>query len=795
MAHQTAHKLEDKPRTNDVFVNEDIDFAGMLLSDLTLKGLHRSGFRKPSPIQLKAIPLGRCGFDLIVQAKSGTGKTCVFTIIALEMLLLQSRSLQVLILAPTREIAVQIKHVIESVGSEMKGLKVHSFIGGLPFEEDKTNLRHCHVAVGSPGRVKHLIENGFLKTDNIRLFVLDEADKLMEPSFQKDINYIFSLLPTNKQMIASSATYPDELDVFLSRYMRSPTHVSPGPDGPVLLGLKQFVSIVRPHLNTMVQVKYKTKELLRILTSVPFRQCLIFSNYQTRAQSICNHLKSLGWAAISVTGEQDQHHRLEAVASLRDFRCRILLSTDLTARGIDAANVNLVINLDIPYNGATYLHRIGRAGRYGSHGIAISLVADDRELLQFRKMLGTVGNSVRVSKLPSDEIPEDLWNCDKSNFEDVYGIIPEIAEDNESNFVQDSAGRSKKNGAIKKEIGKNKKKLSKVKRPDEKKLHEEATDESVTKLVNQIDDMHLSVNEKKIVTPTVVGDEVLCALATCLTQEKTSEFKLETYENLVQDLGNFSDSVNTETTSCSPRKIANVVAEIEMSRNLSDIIEQDIRLNIKKLKEDTEGWKVEDLVRHLADGLPWPVSEENTSNLQQDKIVTSDLSAVEDEDTVKLETSSEKKFKPLSLEGSDTDSDSSSESDDDGNISDNVSSDDQISPESDASFTWPEYSDHTTSVSGSEHYRDNLCSQWNYNDQSFNYADYYSYPEYPSYSDYYTWRTNWEADANDVDLYDSNVCGYENDRYRYYNMWRMQLKQMKQYIQYTEYCKYMFRKH
>ncbi|KDR23297.1 putative ATP-dependent RNA helicase DDX20 [Zootermopsis nevadensis] len=425
MARQIAHVLEDKPRTQDVFINEDIDFTGMLLSELTLKGLYKSGFRKPSPIQLKAVPLGRCGFDLIVQAKSGTGKTCVFTIVALEMLHVESQCLQVLVLAPTREIAIQIKQVMKDVGSEMKGLKVHSFIGGLPFEEDRQKLQHCHIAVGAPGRVKHLIEKGCLKTDNIRLFVLDEADKLMEPSFLKDINYIFSVLSGNKQMIALSATYPGELDVFLSRYMRCPTRVSPGPGGPVLLGLRQFVSVVRPHLNTMVQIKYKVQELLRILSSVPFRQCLIFSNYQTRAQSICNHLKALGWAAIWLTGGQDQHDRLEAVASLREFRCRVLLSTDLTARGIDAENVNLIINLDIPHSGATYLHRIGRAGRYGSHGIAVSLVADGKELAQFRKVLGTIGESMSVAKLPSDVIPTDLWHCDISSLEEVQGIASE----------------------------------------------------------------------------------------------------------------------------------------------------------------------------------------------------------------------------------------------------------------------------------------------------------------------------------------------------------------------------------
>ena len=150
-----------------------------------------------------------------MRAKSGTGKTLVFSIIALEMLDVEVSSVQALILAPTREIAVQISEVFSSVGSEIKGLKVQVFIGGIPIDNDKKKLNNCHVAVGAPGRIRHLIDKGLLNVENVRLFVLDEADKLMETSFQKDINYIFSKLPLNKQVIASSATYFGDLETFL----------------------------------------------------------------------------------------------------------------------------------------------------------------------------------------------------------------------------------------------------------------------------------------------------------------------------------------------------------------------------------------------------------------------------------------------------------------------------------------------------------------------------------------------------------------------------------------------------
>nr|CAD7602691.1 unnamed protein product [Timema genevievae] len=414
-----------------------------------LKGLHKSGFKKPSPIQLKAIPLGRCGLDLVMQAKSGTGKTCVFTILALEMLI-NTPSLQVLILAPTREIAVQITHVIRDIGQCIKGMKVESFIGGLPYHEDVKKVEGCQIAVGAPGRIKHLIEAGCMKTDLVRLFVMDEADKLMDDTFVKDINYIFWKLPDNKQMIAASATYPNSLEKAVSCYMRTPTHVSPNYDGPVLLGLRQFVMVVPAHANVAAQVKIKIERLMELLSSVTFQQCVVFSNYQTRAESICNRLNANGWPAMSITGSQDQYARLKAITCLREFRCRVLLSTDLTSRGIDAENVNLIVNFDVPYSGTTYLHRIGRAGRYGSHGISITLVAEDKELLEFQQMLGLIGgNSMSIARLSRESLKKDLWQCDYSLLKSVHGIVKtaecshENNEDVENNMSQKESKSSK----------------------------------------------------------------------------------------------------------------------------------------------------------------------------------------------------------------------------------------------------------------------------------------------------------------------------------------------------------------
>ncbi|XP_076750054.1 uncharacterized protein LOC143422948 [Xylocopa sonorina] len=418
MSHIIAHDINKKSRTEDIRVQEDVTFFQMGFSQAILDGLSACGFQRPSPIQLEAIPLGRCGFDLIVRAKSGTGKTLVFCIIALEMIDVQVSSVQVLILAPTREIAVQIAQVFSCVGCEIKGLKVEVFIGGIAIDSDKKKLSNCHIAVGAPGRIKHLIDKGFLKVDHVRLFVLDEADKLMEISFQKDINYIFSKLPLSKQVIASSATYPGDLEMFLQTYMCSPVPVSSDNNEPILIGLRQFVTVVSSHPNPMRQVQIKVDELMKIFSEIPFKQSLVFSNYQTRAESVCNRINSMGFPATYIAGNQDMNKRLKAINKLKSFECRIMVTTDLTARGIDADNVNLVVNLDLPVDAPTYLHRIGRAGRYGSHGISITIIAKN-ELETLQRLLAFVGGKhFYILKLPS-KYP-DIWDTPSSKFEKFY---------------------------------------------------------------------------------------------------------------------------------------------------------------------------------------------------------------------------------------------------------------------------------------------------------------------------------------------------------------------------------------
>ncbi|NXC15284.1 DDX20 helicase, partial [Corythaeola cristata] len=404
---------EGRFRTRDVLVpGGPADFGSLLLSAPVLAGLEAAGFHRPSPVQLKAIPLGRCGLDLIVQAKSGTGKTCVFSTVALDAVLLESPATQILILAPTREIAVQIHAVITTIGIKMEGLECHVFIGGTPLNQDKTRLKKCHIAVGSPGRIKQLIELDYLDTASIRLFILDEADKLLEEgSFQEQINWIYSSLPANKQMLAVSATYPESLANALTRYMREPTFVRLNPTDPSLLGLKQYYKIVNSHPLPHKTFEEKTQHLQELFSKIPFNQALVFSNLHSRAQHLAEILTSRGFPAECISGNMDQNQRLDAMAKLKQFHCRVLISTDLTSRGIDAEKVNLVINLDVPLDWETYMHRIGRAGRFGTLGLSVTYCCRGEE----ENMMMKIARKCNLQLLP---LPEPIPPGMMDQFED-----------------------------------------------------------------------------------------------------------------------------------------------------------------------------------------------------------------------------------------------------------------------------------------------------------------------------------------------------------------------------------------
>ncbi|XP_066975045.1 LOW QUALITY PROTEIN: probable ATP-dependent RNA helicase DDX20 [Macrobrachium rosenbergii] len=428
MAQRKAHIIDDRERTVDIQTEENVDFRSMYLSEHVLNGLKASGFERPSPIQLAAIPLGRCGLDMVVQAKSGTGKTCVFAVVALEMISVSASTTQVLILTPTREIAVQVTQVISAIGCKIQGLRISTFIGGLHLSLDKAKLKCCHIAVGTPGRITQLIEMGLLRLDNVRLFVLDEADQLLTGQFADGIAQIASGLPLNKQVLALSATYTEDVAKVAEGLMRTPNHVRLGKESPALIGIGQFVKLLPYHHQPHRRQQIKLEELMNILCTVTFNQCLVFSNSQLRAESLCNQLRSAGWPAAFLTGGQAQQDRLVALDALCSYKCRVLVSTDLSARGLDSEHVNLVVNLDLPRDHATYLHRIGRAGRFGSRGNAVTLVTEGDEW-QVIRAIATLAN-VRIALLRGD-LTSDITSKEEENQE----FVDFLSDDDFENYL------------------------------------------------------------------------------------------------------------------------------------------------------------------------------------------------------------------------------------------------------------------------------------------------------------------------------------------------------------------------
>lgn len=397
MTRRIAHKLETQWRSQDVLQSEDENatFEEFLLSKQLLSGLRKSGFVRPSPIQLRAIPLGLCGFDMVVQAKSGTGKTCVFSVLTLQAVNVSQNAVQVLILAPTREIAIQSCDTVCCLGCDMPELRAYAFIGGVPIKEDLQKLTRCHVAVGTMGRLLQLIKQGQLSLEWVRLLVLDEADQLLGEGFQEDLRKLWASLPERRQVVATSATYPPGVARILEEeLLHKPMVVRLEADTPALLGVSQWYCLAEG-TDEAAWFSRKLRTLDKLLRQMPFSQCLVFLNSQARAQSLEERLRHAGHKAQLLSGAQAQSERIKALVCLKAYRCRILVSTDLAARGIDAERVTLVIHFDVAYDLETHLHRSGRAGRYGTAGQAVTLVTGLQELQQLRTLCAPLNLDIR----------------------------------------------------------------------------------------------------------------------------------------------------------------------------------------------------------------------------------------------------------------------------------------------------------------------------------------------------------------------------------------------------------------
>ncbi len=342
------------------------------LKDDLLRGIYAYGFENPSQIQKTAILPIVQGRDVIAQAPSGTGKTGAFTIGSLQHVDVKTPVTQIMILAPTHELVKQIASVVQSVGSVMEGLVVKTIIGGTPISEDAASMKQNppHVIVGTTGRVLDMINRRHIQCRNVKLLVMDEADEMLSRGFKEQIYNIFQSLSENIQVALFSATIPDEILQLTKQFMRNPVKITIIPEKLNLEGIQQFYVAV-PNDNA----KYET--LKDLFSALSVKQCIIYANSVERVADLCFAMNKDGFSVGCIHSSMNSEERNRAIAEFRTGTYRVLISSNVTARGIDIQQVSTVINFDIPRCVHNYLHRIGRGGRWGRKGLAINFVTKE----------------------------------------------------------------------------------------------------------------------------------------------------------------------------------------------------------------------------------------------------------------------------------------------------------------------------------------------------------------------------------------------------------------------------------
>jgi len=342
-------------------------FDALNLREELLRGIYAYGFEKPSAIQQRAILPVLKGHDTIAQAQSGTGKTATFAISILEKVDIGLRECQALVLAPTRELAGQIQKVMLAIGDYMS-VRIHGCVGGTAVRDDIRTLNEgVHIVVGTPGRVFDMINRRALRLDHIKIFSLDEADELLDRGFKDQIYEIFKFLPETVQVALFSATMPLEVLEVTQNFMRDPVRILVKRDELTLDGIKQFYVAVE-------REDWKLDTLCDLYETLTITQAIIYVNKRRQVDWLTEQMKSRDFTVSAMHGEMDQRERDLIMREFRTGSSRVLITTDLLARGIDVQQVSLVINYDLPLNRENYIHRIGRSGRFGRKGVAINFL-------------------------------------------------------------------------------------------------------------------------------------------------------------------------------------------------------------------------------------------------------------------------------------------------------------------------------------------------------------------------------------------------------------------------------------
>ena len=358
-----------------------------------LRGIYAYGFEKPSPIQKKTIPEIMKNKDIIAQSQSGTGKTGAFSIGLLNNVIIDSDNLQSIILSPTRELSKQIYEFIKQISKMMKGLRIALIIGGSSIDDDIKNLNdNPHIIVACPGRINDMIRRKKINIKTVRKVVLDEADEMLSTGFKDQVYDIFQNLNEEVQICLFTATISDQLTQLSNKFMRDPIKLLVKTDMLTLEGISQYYV----YLNSDKE-KYET--LKDLFSLISMSQSIIYCNSVSRVVELYNQMKKDDFPVCCIHSSQSKEQRTKSYNEFKTGRQRVLLSTNLTARGIDVQQVSTVINFDIPKDKHTYLHRIGRSGRWGRKGVGINFLTkkETKLLREFECYYHT-----EINELPED---------------------------------------------------------------------------------------------------------------------------------------------------------------------------------------------------------------------------------------------------------------------------------------------------------------------------------------------------------------------------------------------------------
>jgi len=405
---KTQLKLPPKDarkKTTDVTDTKGNEFEDFCLKRELLMGIFEKGWEKPSPIQEASIPIALSGRDILARAKNGTGKTGAYSIPLLEQIDASKDVIQGMIVVPTRELALQTSQIAIELSKHL-GIKVMVTTGGTNLKDDIMRIyEKVHLVVATPGRILDLMEKQVANMSKCRMLVLDEADKLLSQDFKGMLDKVISFLPRERQILLYSATFPLTVESFMRKHLKEPYEINL-MDELTLKGITQYYAFV--------QERQKVHCLNTLFSKLQINQSIIFCNSTQRVELLAKKITELGYSCYYIHAKMAQAHRNRVFHDFRAGLCRNLVCSDLFTRGIDIQAVNVVINFDFPKMAETYLHRIGRSGRFGHLGVAINLITyDDRFALhRIEQELGT-----EIKPIPRD-IDKSLYVAEFHQEED-----------------------------------------------------------------------------------------------------------------------------------------------------------------------------------------------------------------------------------------------------------------------------------------------------------------------------------------------------------------------------------------